>query len=848
MSKKFFSSLTLITATIILAGCSGGTIPTQKSLPAPHAPQTSQPTTKTLQSQTRWMVEFETQGVGIQRLSVQSFSKLAADQNIQYQQNYAYSRVFNGVSVTTTRGNIERLAALPGVKAVYRVGQISLPKDVPAAAPSPALTTALAQTGADIAQNEMGLSGKGIKVGIIDTGIDIDHPDLKDHIIVQHDFVGDNYGKPGNYVPKPDNIADDCNGHGTHVAGIVGAHGTVTGVAPQASLGAYRVFGCEGSTYDDIIIAALEQAVADKMDVVNMSLGSFGTWAGGLRSEVFKKAADAGTIVVVSGGNEGKEGPFATGNNAADQNTIAAVSYEATMLNLNYFTANGVDVGFIKGSASAPVPTTGTLPLTRTGTATTTNDACSPLPAGSLTGKAVLIRRGTCAFTVKAQNAQAAGAAAVVIYNNTAGYISPSVVADIPVVSIEKSAGEALDAKLAAAEAVTITWKSDIKSFPNPVGGLPSDFTSYGPTQTLAFKPDVAAPGGQIYSTYPLEKGGYATESGTSMASPHVAGLIALMLEARPTLKGNLERVRGLLQNNAVPAAFKGTPYLDAVHRQGAGMANVVKSILNPVYTEPSRLALGEVQGTVSKTVRLYNNGTKALTYKLSVAPAVGTYGTYPVEFSGEVPDVQLQYSTVTIYPGESFPVKVDITPAPDDRDGVVFGGYIVMTPSKGDVVRVPFMGYKGDLQALPAMTDNVMTMFDPETGNEFEQIDGAVFDFSKGQFPTLYFQMSYAAQQIVIDVLDGRTDKPIYDTGSEVYVENDLPRNQLLNPDRSPYYDFTWYGGAKKAQLKAGVAVTKTVKDGAYRLRLRALRAGGDPTNPEHWDTWISPLFYVKN
>lgn len=849
MSKKFFSSLTLITATIILAGCSGSTVPTQKSLPAPHAAQTTNATTKKPAYQSRWFVEFASpQGMGIQQLSAQGLSKLAADQNIEYQQNYSYTRVFNGVSVTATRGNIERLAALPGVKAVYPVQRVELPRDVEAARPTPEMATALTQTGADIAQNEMGLSGKGVRVGIIDTGIDVDHPDLKAHIVAQYDFVGDNYGEGDNYVPKPDNIADDCNGHGTHVAGIVGAHGAVKGVAPEASLGAYRVFGCDGSTSDDVLIAAIERAVTDKMDVVNMSIGSFGVWSGGLRSEAIKKAKEAGTIVVVSGGNNGTEGPFATGYNAPDENAIAVASYENTSLRLHYFTADGVDIGFVEGSDSAAAPTSGSLPLARTGTAAATNDACTALPAGSLSGKVALIRRGGCAFQIKVDNAKAAGALAVVIYNNVAGYLTPSVDTTLPVVSVEKSAGEALDAKLAAGP-VTLTWTNGIKSFPNPTGGLPSDFTSYGPTQVLGFKPDIAAPGGQIYSTWPLEEfGGYNTISGTSMAAPHVAGLIALMIEARPTLRGNTERIRGLLQNNATPAAFKGTAYMDAVNRQGAGMANVVKSILNPVYSEPSRLALGEVQNTVSKTIRLYNNGLKKLTYKLSVAPAVGTYGTAAVQFSPNIPDVQMEYSSVTLYPGESFALKVDITPAADDPNGVVFGGYIMFTPDKGDVVRVPFMGYKGDLQGVPAMVDNYLSLYDPETDSFYDQVDGAVYDFSKGHFPMVWYQMEYASPRIVVDVLDGKTDKPLYATGSEVIVYEDVPRNKLLDPDVSPYYDFTWYGNLKKAQLKAGVPITKTVPDGAYRLRMRALRAGGDANNPEHWDTWISPLFYIKN
>ena len=165
---------------------------------------------------------------------------------------------------------------------------------------NPTLDTALAMTGADIVQNDLDYTGEGVKVGIIDSGIDLDHPDLSgdddpdedtlptNRVVAGHDFVGDKFNLSDPSAPTdpvPDSKPDDCGGHGTHVAGIVGANGEVTGVAPSVKFGAYKVFGCEGNSRSDVMIATTERALTDGMDVVNMSIGTALTWPQYLTAE-----------------------------------------------------------------------------------------------------------------------------------------------------------------------------------------------------------------------------------------------------------------------------------------------------------------------------------------------------------------------------------------------------------------------------------------------------------------------------------------------------------------------------------------------------------------------------------
>jgi minor extracellular serine protease Vpr len=167
------------------------------------------------------------------------FKRDANSQGVKYEVRRSYSDLFNGFSVRASGSEIVKISRLPGVRSVYPVEQSALPKTEVVS--NPDLATAITMTGADIAQNELGLDGRGIKVGVIDSGIDLQHPDLAGRITNQFDFVGDAYNADPtsptfNPVPTPDPIADDCAGHGTHVAGIIGANGRVKGVAPSRQL------------------------------------------------------------------------------------------------------------------------------------------------------------------------------------------------------------------------------------------------------------------------------------------------------------------------------------------------------------------------------------------------------------------------------------------------------------------------------------------------------------------------------------------------------------------------------------------------------------------------------------
>ena len=390
----------------------------------------------------------------------QKFHADAKAAGITYSTRYEFQKLWNGVSVDISVGQLEKVLGLPNVVGVSPVGIVSIPETQPASLPD--LATAIKMTGADIAQSDLGYTGDGVKVAVMDTGVDLDHADLggdgtagaphaNSRVVSQWDFVGDAYNADPSSTafsptPVPDPVADDCNGHGTHVAGIVGADGDVTGVAPGVDFGAYRVFGCDGSTTDEVMIAAMERALDDDMDVLNMSIGdAFNNWHQSPTGQASTNLVKRGVVVVASIGNSGANGVYSGGVPGMGDKVIGVASFDNSHVALTTFTVSPDDtpIGYGNAAAAPPAPTSGTLPLDRTGTPTTLGDGCVNPPApGSMTGKAVLIRRGSapapapaCTFHAKALAAQNAGAAAVILYNNVAGRFSPTV-AGSPAITI----------------------------------------------------------------------------------------------------------------------------------------------------------------------------------------------------------------------------------------------------------------------------------------------------------------------------------------------------------------------------------------------------------------------------
>jgi subtilisin family serine protease len=489
--------------------------------------------------------------------------------------------------------------------------------------------------------------------------------------------------------------------------------------------------------------------------------------------------------------------------------------------------------------------------MARTGTTTTTNDACNPLTPGSLAGRVALIRRGTCGFYQKAFNAQSAGAVGVVLYNNVAGFLAATVAGTppitIPVVAVTAARGTLIDGRLASGS-VTITWTGLIGSEPNPTANLISSFSSYGPAPDLSFKPDIGAPGGLIRSTLPLEQGGYGNLSGTSMATPHIAGAVALLLEANPHMKP--ADVRERLQNSAQPHLWSGNPtlgFLDVVHRQGAGMLQITDAVLADAVVSPGSLALGEIEsGSATRTLHVSRldphhgrDDDTPVTYTLGHQPSLATgANTFTVSFLSSFATVAFDRPTVTLdgrghgHGDDDADVRVTITPPAQASGAKVFGGYITFTPSDGGpVIRVPYTAYNGDYQAIQVFTLAGFPALAKLTATGFVlQPAGATYTITGNDIPFFLLHLNHQVASLTMEVFDAATGRSMNLADEEEL----LPRNS----GASSLFLFAWDG----TTLKKADGKLTTLPNGTYRIELSVLKAGGDPRNPAHFERWTSP------
>ncbi len=810
-----------------------------------------------------------------------SFRAEARKAGVSFTERKAFDTLWNGVSIKTG-ADAATLKGIPGVKAVYPVGIESIP---PTSEISPELSTALQMTGADIVHNTLGFDGTGVKVGIVDTGLDLDHPDLggdgtpgapfpNSRVTSQFDFVGDAYNADPTSpfyspTPVPDPIADDCAGHGTHVSGIVGANGGVTGVAPGVTFGAYRVFGCAGSANDDVILAALERALADGVDVINMSLGdAFDTWPQAPLAQASDNLLKQGVVVVASIGNSGASGVYSAGAPGVGNGVIGVASYDNTFTHINAATVTpgGLTVGYINMSGTPPPPAapfSGSRPLAKPSgdiRGCTTADWAG-FPAGAV----ALVQRGStlappavCGFALKAQMAQAAGASAAITFNNAAGNFNGTVGVGsgviIPTVSLSLADGNAIVAAMAGGPQ-TWNWTASTVDTPNPTGGTISSFSSFGLNAELTLKPDIGAPGGLIRSTYPLELGTYNTISGTSMASPHVAGAVALLLEAHPNTKPS--EVRDILQNSADPKNQFGQTYLDPTHRQGAGMLDIDDAILAATLVQPGKISLGEGNGG-TRMITLRNSSGSPVTYSVSHEPAAGTTNTFPaVAYSTAYSTVSISRDTITVPGNGTAFLTVAITPSASLPNKAVYGGYIKFTPQGGgQEYRVPYAGFKGDYQSIAVMTPNAdgfpflsrldsCGLLQPGLlncfgGGSYSVIPGNttndVFSFtSPFNVPHFLFHFDHQARSLTGDVYRVSDNKWM---GAGMTMEF-LSRNT----GASSSFAFPWDGKAKKVEGGPSLDNAGPVADGTYYMKFELVKALGSKLQAE---TWTSPNFVI--
>lgn len=665
----------------------------------------------------------------------------------------ATENLLNAVFITGSREQASALRAVPGVLGVVEMRPLKLH-----------LNKALDLVNASAAWSALGgqaNAGKGMKIAVLDTGIDNNHPAFRDpsqaipagypkcrpqdcpyansKIIAARSYVdtlalGD--GTPEDSRPD-DTTPRDRVGHGTAVAMIAagktngGSGASITGVAPQAWLGNYKIFGSPGVndiTFTSIIVSALDDAFNDGMDVAMISLGLPAVYgardagsACGLSANqacdpiamAVENAVSRGMPVVVSAGNDGdlglkfpNLGSIASPGIAPSAITVGATTNAHTFFSTATLTAADAPAtlkpAFILYTDGPPPGGPSTLPIADAG------DACSALTAGSLNGAVALIPRdaGACKIETSIANAQNAGAAAVLFYRGKGDFpfrMTGLTNTGITSALIGNAAGVALKAYIASHPGASIKLdpalveysKSDVVSQDEI-----AFFSAEGPTiLDLLIKPDLVAPGtGILTATQSYDPNGdlfsasgYASAQGTSYSVPFVAAAVALAKQHLP--RATAAQLKSAVTNTADPSNIvdfdaNNNASPARVTGMGAGKLNVGNAVQTTIVAEPASLSFGNVASKLgSMNLKLTNLGTSAVSLQLSV--------------NQRDPDararIALSTSAVNLAPGASSTIQVQMngsTPQAGSYEGAVIvkGGPVDL--------RVPYLYLVGNNQA----------------------------------------------------------------------------------------------------------------------------------------------------
>ncbi len=859
-------------------------------------------------------------------IAAQASVKAAVEQVTQQTAGESYGYVVNGFSTKVRVVDIPKLKQIAGVKTVT-LAKVYYPTDA----------KANSMANVQAVWSNYKYKGEGTVVSVIDTGIDPTHKDMrlsddKDVKLTKSDVERfTDTAKHGryftskvpygfNYADNNDTITDDTvdEQHGMHVAGIIGANGTgddptksVVGVAPEAQLLAMKVFtnsDTSATTGSATLVSAIEDSAKIGADVLNMSLGSD---SGNQTLEdpeiaAVQNANESGTAAVISAGNSGTSGSATEGVNkdyyglqdnemVGTPGTSRGATTVASAENTDVI-SQAVTITDGTGLQLGPE----TIQLSSndfTGSFDqkkfyVVKDASGNLSKGAATdytadakGKIAIVKRGELTFADKQKYAQAAGAAGLIIVNND-GTATPltsiALTTTFPTFGLSSVTGQKLVDWVTAHPDDSLGVKIALTLLPNQkyTEDKMSDFTSYGPVSNLSFKPDITAPGGNIWSTQ--NNNGYTNMSGTSMASPFIAGSQALLKQALNNknnpfyadykqLKGTAltDFLKTVEMNTAQP--INDINYNNVIvspRRQGAGLVDV-KAAIDALEKNPSTVVAENGYPAVElkdftstdKTFKLTftNRTTHELTYQMDSntdTNAVYTSATDPnsgVLYDKKIDGAAIKAgSDITVPAGKTAQIEFTLSlPKSFDQQQFV-EGFLNFKGSDGSRLNLPYMGFFGDwndgkiVDSLNGITyspaggnyGTVPLLTNKNTGNQYyggmvtdadgnQTVDDQAIAFSSDK-NALYNDISMQyyllrnISNVQVDILDGQGNKvtTLSSSTNQTKTYYDAHSQQYI------YYNAPAWDGTYYDQRDGNI---KTADDGSYTYRISGVPEGGD-------------------
>ncbi|KAH9464236.1 hypothetical protein MJO28_002120 [Puccinia striiformis f. sp. tritici] len=811
--------------------------------------------------------------------------------------------VFYGVSLELLdKSQAKLIQGVIGVQDVKQVGMVTRGPTFGGKVLSKPLTTTVEkfpphlQTNISMLHNR-GIYGKGIKVALVDSGIDCTHPAFGGgfgpgkKIAFGRSFVENDDAQAAKNKGAISNPCSDCSHHGTHTAGIIGAADVgygFQGVAPNVTLGMYP-FGCGVGSTDDVVIQALLQAQIDGADIISLSLGSPGGWSYGkeILKVVDNLVENKGILVFASAGNEGTNGLFSSSSPASSRAAIAVGSVDSSSPMARSFNdSSGKELTYYRNEvlpdATYPVYFTSKNLLNE-------DDCCSPLPESTpdLSKFIVFIKIGSCFISEKVHHARAKGAKLIFLYMKSRVIVSMHsevLGATMAGVSLEDAQYIAAEAKKKPTGFHLVFNTAGRRTFVLQPG-LESPFSQFGPNYDFKSpEPAISGIGGNVVSTYPMVDGAYSSLSGTSMSAPQLAGIAALILSHRGK-KG----FDGYSMRDRLTTSSRIINYSSELHKphtvvhQGGGLINAWCAVMaNTIVPNATLALLDSVSFKPDQQITISNTGTKAVQYSLTHLPAVSvkTFATNEKFNRPDVtPDTEGKEATAVmtpqafkLAPGAKQVVKIRFAaPKTSTQDLTVYSGYIVMN---GDLEceshNVPYYGVVGSLKDQEIIDRGPI---DPESTINFPYLafpSGEVNELGRPKFTVqapnfvwkvaeesslfLRFRTLFGSPITRVDVI-AATANPVPSKTSKASdfgksfggakLIGMVPGAEFLGMSRSPfndYYTTTWDGTTVTG---SNINETPTfLPNGKYKLLIRALRVNGRQNVEGDFDFWVSVPF----
>lgn len=722
--------------------------------------------------------------------ALEDFKNELRKRDISYEIEFEYDLVLCGLAIRTDESNVEKIRSIGSVDYVQESMNYIFNNDVTVkdAVRSRRVRSTDSNRLISIKDTEGNSHrGEGMVVSVIDSGVDVNHPSMRISDInkARYKSADDinriksqeniNVGKWNNnkvvfaynYFTKSDDVKESKEeSHGMHVSGIAVGNPeeksnfykengeliseNIIGVAPEAQLMFMNVFNEKtGTTSSAIYAKAIEDSVKLGADSINMSLGSIN---GTLKSvdkvtvDAINNAKKSGAVVAIAAGNDGVFGdgfsnPVVTnpdygtlGSPAVAEDSLAVASINTEIERNHIIKSNDRNLkcsSIYRGNNGESFMAE-------------SDDTSYEYVDGNLgrkedisedvKDKVVLIKRGKITFAEKILNAQAKGAKGVIIYNHESGgeeiagmnFGDDKNKINIPSVFVGNSTGEFLK----NAEVKEVTFTAGLLYSPNAIGGQMSDFSSYGISTDGEFKPEITAPGGQIYSA--ANDGKYVSMNGTSMATPHVAGAIPIvkksLKERHPDIKKEDEYkiIKAVLMSTAVPVKEGiNSGNIDEIktidldkdilvspRKQGAGLLNVEKALKSDLYaignTDTAKVWLGNVKDTLDFEIEVFNLGDEDR--NLSYSGILNTEKVQDNHFilkTEKLDKIEGQIVRVPSKGSEKVKISVDISKYHDELikkmpKGYFLEGFIFFKSEDGvDEISVPFCSFAGEWENL---------------------------------------------------------------------------------------------------------------------------------------------------